>query len=233
MTDRQETPLLASSRASALARCCVAAVALYVAVDVLLAFLRPHDSLLYNAESDYGRGPFFWVMDLNFLLRCALTLALVGALRLAFGAIALKRGLFLLTLWALCSGLLALFADDPEGQPLHGSGRIHVVLAFVAFVAVAIGTVLLSTALRSEPRYQSLSGVLLTLSSLGVVSLLVLGKTLGRHHAPGGLVERIFLGIELAWIVLAASPLALPAAGRRGPVGAGAVERGEGQPVSP
>jgi hypothetical protein len=46
---------------------------------VLLGFLRPRYSLLYNAESDYGRGPWYWVMDLNFLLRCALSLAAAGA----------------------------------------------------------------------------------------------------------------------------------------------------------
>jgi hypothetical protein len=51
-----------------------------VAIDVLLAFLPPGYSLIYNADSDYGRGPWFWVMDLNFLLRCALSLAIAGAL---------------------------------------------------------------------------------------------------------------------------------------------------------
>ena len=35
-------------------------------------------------------------------------------------------------------GLLAFFADDLEGQPVHGSGIAHLALAFVAFVCVAI-----------------------------------------------------------------------------------------------
>ena len=45
------------SRAKPLARLALAGVAVYVAMDVLLAFLGPESSLLYNAESDYGRGP--------------------------------------------------------------------------------------------------------------------------------------------------------------------------------
>jgi len=73
-------PPRAPSRARPLARLALAGVAVYVAVDVLLAFLRPGYSLLYNAESDYGRGPWYWVMDLNFLLRCALSLAIAAAL---------------------------------------------------------------------------------------------------------------------------------------------------------
>ena len=72
---RQRT---APSRAKPLARLTLAGVAVYVAIDVLLAFLRPGYSLIYNAESDYGRGPWFWVMDINFLLRCALSLAIAG-----------------------------------------------------------------------------------------------------------------------------------------------------------
>jgi hypothetical protein len=61
-----------------------AGIALYVAIDVALVFLRPRLSVLHNAESDYGsRGRWAWVMDLNFALRCALSLAAVQALRLA------------------------------------------------------------------------------------------------------------------------------------------------------
>jgi hypothetical membrane protein len=70
----------AAYRAKPLARFALAGVGVYVAIDVLLAFLRPRYSLIYNAESDYGRGPWYWVMDLNFLLRCALSLAIAAAL---------------------------------------------------------------------------------------------------------------------------------------------------------
>lgn len=58
----------------------VAGVAVYVAIDVALAFLRPDYSLLHNAESDYGVGPWSWLMDVNFLLRCLTTLAIVAAM---------------------------------------------------------------------------------------------------------------------------------------------------------
>ncbi len=63
-------------RAETLAWFALAGVVVYVGIDVLLRLLRPRYSLIYNAESDYGRGPWYWVMDLNFLLRCALSLAL-------------------------------------------------------------------------------------------------------------------------------------------------------------
>jgi hypothetical protein len=40
------------------------------------------------------------------------------------------------------------------------------------------------------------AGLLLTVAIAGAVALLVLGAA-GHKHAPGGLYERIFLGLEL------------------------------------
>jgi hypothetical membrane protein len=191
-------------RARALGCFTVAGIIVYVAIDVLLRFLRPGYSLLYNAESDYGRGPWYWVMDLNFLLRGACSFAVVVALRRAArlddsGG----GGLILIAIWAACSGLLAFFADNPEGQPMTGSGIVHLVLAFIAFICVPIGTILVSSNLRSDPAWRPVAAVLLAISVVGAAALLLLGTAAGHKHAPGGLYERIFLGVELLWIALA------------------------------
>ena len=65
--------------AGLLAWCALVGIIACVVIDVLLSFLRPQYSLIHNAESGFGRGPYFWVMDLNFLRRCALSLSVVGA----------------------------------------------------------------------------------------------------------------------------------------------------------
>jgi len=198
-----------SSRTKPLAWFALAGVAVYVAIDVLLAFLRPAYSLIYNAESDYGRGPWYWVMDLNFLLRCALSLAIIGAL---YRVVRLdgrtRAGLALLVTWAICSGLLAFFADDPEGTPQHGSGVVHLILAFIAFTCIAVGTILISASLMSDPAWRPAAPVLLAISVAGALAYLLLGAAAKHHHAPGGLYERIFLGLELLWIVVAAIAVA-------------------------
>ena len=194
-------------RAEPLAWFALAGVVVYVGIDILLAFLRPRYSLLHNAESDYGRGPWFWVMDVNFLLRCALSLALVGALARSARPPA-RGGLVLLSTWAVCSGLLAFFADDLEGRPVTGSGVVHLLLAFIAFTCMAIGAVVISASLRPAP-------VLMALSVAGVAAFLLLGSAAGHKHAPGGLYERIFLGIELLWIAVAAAGLVVRQPARR------------------
>jgi hypothetical membrane protein len=204
---RQQRARPGTDGARPLAWLVIAGIACYLAIDVLLAFLRPGYSLVYNAESDYGRGPWFWVMDLNFLLRCGLSLALAGALvRVVRPGGALRTGVALLVTWAVCSGLLAFFADDVEGQPVHGSGVVHLALAFVAFTCAAIGTIVLASAFRSDPAWRSGTAgtALLALSIAGAVAYLLLGAAMKHKHGPDGLYERIFLGIELAWIALAA-----------------------------
>ncbi len=199
----------APSRAKPLARLALAGVAVYVAIDVLLAFLRPGYSLLYDAESDYGRGPWYWVMDINFLLRCALSLAIAAALYQAARPDGRTRGgLALLTTWAICSGLLAFFADNPEGTPQTTSGIVHLVLAFIAFTCIAIGAILISVGLTSDPAWRPAAPVLLAISVAGAVAYLLLGTASKHHHAPAGLYERIFLGLELLWIVVAAIAVA-------------------------
>jgi hypothetical membrane protein len=204
LTRRHERP-----GARSLAWFTLASVVVYVGIDVLLKFLRPGYSLLYNAESDYGRGPWFWVMDLNFLLRCALSLALAGALyRTIRPEDRLRGGLALLTGWGVCSGLLAFFADNPEGTKVTGSGIVHLVLGFIAFICVAIGTVVISASLRPDPAWGPVRNVLLGIAAAGVVALLLLGVANKHHHAPGGLYERIFLGLELLWMAVAAGYIA-------------------------
>jgi hypothetical membrane protein len=205
---------------STLGRVAVAGVIVYVGIDVLLRFLRPDYSLLYNAESDYGRGPWYWVMDLNFLLRGALSVAIVLALPRAARLDDRGRGgLLLVAIWAGCSALLAFFADDVEGQPLTGSGIVHLALAFIAFPCVAIGTVLLSSNLVSGQSRRSAAAVLLAVSVAGAAALLLLATAFGHKHAPGGLYERIFLGLELLWIALAGGYLAAHRLARGHPTG--------------
>lgn len=201
--------------ARALAWIALAGVAAYVAIDVALAFLRPDYSLLHNAESDYGHGgSWAWLMDANFLLRCALSLAAAGALaRAAEPGGRIRAGLALLAAWAVCSGLLAFFPDDLEGQPVHGSGAAHIALALIAFPCVAIATLMITAHLRLDPRWHGRVGLLLTVAIAGAVALLVMAAA-GHKHAPGGLYERVFLGLELLWIALSAARIAVQ---RRGP----------------
>ncbi len=92
---------------------------------------------------------------------------------------------------------------------MNGSGRVHLVLAFVAFISVAVGTVLISSSLLSDPSWASVEAALFVLSLLGAAAFLLLGVALRHKHGPVGLYERIFLGLELSWVAVAAGFIAV------------------------
>lgn len=190
-----------------LCQAALAGIVVYVAVDVALVFLRPAFSVLHNAESDYGsRGPYGWVMNANFVLRGLLSLAVVAALaRVGPRSVRLRAGLWLLALWAIVSALLATFPDDPVGTKIQGSGRVHLLLAVIDFLAVLVGTFLSGRALGRDPRYLRVRVPLLALWVASLVALLLLGHAGLHAHSLGALWEKVFLGLELAWFAVAAA----------------------------
>lgn len=192
-----------------MARIVLVGVGLYAAIDTALLFLRPQLSLLHSAESDYGSlGSWDWLMDLNFLLRCLLSLAAIRAVTLAVGDEAaspgLRRGLRLLSGWAVASGLLAFFPDDPAGTRVRWHGEVHLVLALIAFACVLVGALMVSHALRRLPPWRQLAVPLLILAWSALIPLLLLGHTHFRQRSLGGLYEKVFLGVELLWLLCAA-----------------------------
>lgn len=190
----------------------------YLAIDVALAFVDPWYSLLHNAESDYGVGPNAWLMDINFVLRGAFSLAAILAIAWSTSPAARSRiGLALVGAWAACSALLAFFPDNPAGTQVTPAGRIHLLLAGIAFLAVAAGTVMISRRLVADPLWRPARAYLLVLSLLAVVPGLVAILVIRRPLEDFGLFERIFLGLEILWLAVA-SISARAAAGSTGGV---------------
>jgi hypothetical protein len=82
---------------------------------------------------------------------------------------------------------------------------VHLATASIAFVAVAVGEVLLSLRFREDPRLAPFRTPALVLAILAVVALLALFLVLGRPHLAEeafGLAERLFLALALAWMLL-------------------------------
>jgi hypothetical membrane protein len=197
------------------ARVAIAGIVAYGAIDVALVFLRPRFSVLHNAESDYGsKGRYAWLMDVNFVVRCIASLMVVRALATAADdGRRLRAGLTLLVVWSVASGLLAFFPDDPVGTKTHGLAKVHLALAGIAFVAVALGTRIVTRALRAEQEWRPVIAPLAVLSWGALVPILLLGRSHFRPHSLGGLFEKVFLAIELLWLMTAAAWIARTGAG--------------------
>jgi len=174
----------------------IALVVVYVLIDVALGILRPDYSIVSDFESDYGRGRFAWLMDVNFVIRGVLSaLALIVLVR---RGIARTWTAALFGVWAVSSALLAFFPTNVAGLPRVPSGAVHLALAFVGFVAVAIATLAMSFAVIRRQAVSQGTGVgLLVVASLGVVFLLALAGAAAWDAS--GMVERLFLLSQLVW----------------------------------
>jgi hypothetical protein len=60
----------------------------------------------------------------------------------------------------------------------------------------------------SDPAWRSTARLLLAISVAGALAYLLLGAPHKHYHAPSGLYERIFLGLQLLWMAVAAVAIA-------------------------
>jgi len=184
----------------------IAGIALYAALDVLAQSLPPHYSPLSQAESDLAVGPYGYVMALNFVNRGALSLLfLLGFSRAVKPLSEYKRGYFLVGVWAIGSAVLAAFPTDVGGSPtVHGA--IHLLVAIIAFLGGVFGELALSRSLSVDHDLAEIGKYASPIAILGFISLAAL--FLGPGVVPGvfshvsGLVERIFIGLVLVWMLV-------------------------------
>jgi hypothetical protein len=195
----------------------IAGIVLYAALDVIAQILPPHYNPISQPESDLAVGKFGLIMTINFLNRGVLsllfivaflrTLDVVGAVRSQF-----RTGTYLLGAWGVGAVLLAFFPTDVPATPISWHGAIHLVVAIIAFIGGAFGTLALSLKLGQKQEFAGLKRIALPLSIIVVVfwiiefSLPFIFPHLNAH--VGGLTERLFLGSVLIWIGIASAYIA-------------------------
>ncbi|MGH7912128.1 MAG: DUF998 domain-containing protein [Candidatus Dormibacteraceae bacterium] len=198
------------ARARLLAWLALLGVGLYVAIDIALRFLHPAVNLLRDAESDYGNGPYSWLMDVNFEIRFLLSVAAAAAIWSAFRPRGGGRaGVILLLIWAVGSAVLGFFRDDLPGAPLTRHGELHLAAAAIAFVACLLGTLLLLLDFRHHALMRPWGLLLVPVWVLGLLSLIALLRAGFGPGSLGGLFERVFIGAQLAWFAIASARIVI------------------------
>ena len=123
----------------------IVGIVLYVILDVVAQLLPPHYSPISQAESDLAVGKCGLIMTINFLNRGVLSLLFIYAFlrTLDLAAVSSSRfraGTYLLSAWAVGAILLAIFPTDVPATPVSWHGGIHLVVAIIAFIGGAFGT---------------------------------------------------------------------------------------------
>ena len=187
---------------------------LYVALDVIAQLLPPHYSPISQAESDLAVGKFGFIMTINFLNRGVLSLLFIFAFlqTLDLAGVARSRfrtGTCLLGAWTIGAILLAIFPTDVPPTPVSWHGAIHLVVAIVAFIGGAFGTLAISLKLRETQTFNGLKRIAIPLSVIVLVLWIIeFGLPFASPRLNGrigGLTERLFLGSVLLWIGLVSS----------------------------
>lgn len=192
------------SCAALYARLTLLGVALYVVLDVVAQVLPPHYNPISQAESDLGVGPYGWVMSINFIVRGLLAFAAVLALRAGLPTRARSvLGEALLTLWGVGALILAVAPTDLPGHHPTIHGLIHLMVAFLAFICGAVGEVVLSRRLGADPRFRAVAPAATAIAILAVVALVLTFLAAPTHVF--GLLERVFIGLVLLWMVVVAA----------------------------
>ena len=201
----------------------VVLIGVYVILDIVAQLLPPHYNAITQAESDLAVGPYGYVMSANFVVRGLLSttflVGLTGATRIGSRT---RAGLGLIGIWAIGAFLLAIFPTDigPTESTLHG--QLHLLIALIAFVAAAVGVALTSIQFRKEDRLRGFAPTASLLSALTILSFLVFLIATPVHflftHAYG-LLERIFIGMVLLWILAVSLYLLINDSGRKQPTG--------------
>lgn len=169
-----------------------------IGATICLVFLHARDrgnDPTRDAVSDYGAGPF------HVIYRAQVVLMGVGAALIAMAlADDTDIGNTVIWLWVFAASRVAIafFMTDLPGAPVTTEGRIHLLLAGVAFTAIGFGAPNIGQALAGEPGWSNVPHV------LGwVVAATAVGTLLSRRLLPRwfGLIERSLYVAYIAWLL--------------------------------
>ena len=155
-----------------------------------------------DAVSDYGVGRYrVWYRA------AAITLGIAGILlALAIAATVRPEPLLLIVLlvvFGVARIAIVRFPVDLDRRPPSRTGRIHRLLAAVAFVTIAIVAAKLPRSVLGDPSWAGIDGVLRTIGWLVVAAALAtgLGLRLASLRPFFGLLERLLYVAMLTWFM--------------------------------
>jgi hypothetical membrane protein len=156
---------------------------LFMLVGLLAALAKPHYDIVQQSVSELAVGPYGWIQTANFLV--------LGA---AIGAYAIARRSVLFGVAALGVLLSAVYETDLPGAAVTSHGSVHNLLFVVAFLSLVVAIA------RRGGR-----PVALGTFALMVVFALFTGDVGDPLHSAAGLIERVMIGVPLAWIAVSAA----------------------------
>jgi hypothetical membrane protein len=168
-----------------------------------LHFVRPDVNPVLEPISNYGVGPYGFLLTVADIGSGLATLALVFGLYLGIAPPARSYvGLFLLGLYGVSELLGGIFPIDVGGK-ITTAGTIHNIFGNISFFCFPIAAILLSLRMGRNDQWRSLRRPALALSIVVVLTvvLTIAGSNLGRGF---GVTQRIANVAVLVWMLVVA-----------------------------
>ena len=163
-----------------------------------------------NAVSDFGVGParrWYWTAAASIGVAALL---LAGALARAIDP-APPTVIALLVAFALARFAITRFPTDLDRGRPTAAGRIHILLAGIAFASIAVAAAKLPDAVRARDGFAGHHQALVALGWGVVVTSVATGVAISRIGRPlepyFGLIERLFYVAMPIWFFVVASYL--------------------------
>ena len=173
----------------------------YAALALLLMHvLRPDYSPMSHMISDYGVGPYGWVMQTVFVgMSLGNAMLFVGLAQSGPVSIAARVAIGLLAIASVGLIVSAIFPTDLPGGPSTSAGHIHTLSFLVNIASLVLAFALLTVSFGGDRRWRSYRR-----SSAALLSAIVLAFALQfltlRKGAPYGLANRFFVVALFAWM---------------------------------
>lgn len=181
----------------------------FVMASSVVHIAQPSFNPVDVALSYYINGHLGWALAAGLVALGVGSLLLVAATYGTFGGRVPRRWLVLLGLWGVGCVLGGLFPPDVFGEwnrPPSLSGAVHGIAAITAFLAFPVAAVCLSRLYVSPAGSPlSLPGQVAALCAAMTVFLFVCLTPAFQNRPPYalGFVERIALGCNVCWLLLA------------------------------
>lgn len=161
-------------------------------------------SPVHDAVSNYGVGRYAW----GYRTQVVTIGAAAGLEALAFArdATAGAAGIVWLLVYAVSRVAIAWAPTDLPGAERTRTGRVHALLAVVAFTTIAVATSTIPNDLQGETLWASWADLLNTLGTLVVMTAIATAAAalLAPLRSVFGVVERSLYAASLVWLTTAA-----------------------------
>ena len=168
-----------------------------------LHFLRPDVNPVLEPISNYGVGPYGFLLTVADIGSILATLALVFGLYLGIGPSGRSYvGLFFLALYGVSELLAGIFPIDIGGEATT-AGTIHTIVGNISFFCLPIAAILLSLRMGKDEQWRSIRRPALALSIVVVLTaiLTIAGFNLGIGF---GVTQRVANVAVLVWMLMVA-----------------------------